>query len=76
MAIKKYKPTTPGRRGMTTIDYNKVLAAKAKRSLLAPRKSPCRNVQDVSLPDIKVEVIKAYRIIDLNVTRTMFLQSR
>lgn len=40
MAIKKYKPTTPGRRGMTTIDYNKVLTAKKpERSLLAPRKS-------------------------------------
>ncbi len=40
MAIKKYKPTTPGRRGMTTIDYNKVLTAtKPERSLLAPKKS-------------------------------------
>ncbi len=40
MAIKKYKPTTPGRRGMTTIDYNKVLTAKKpERSLLAPKKS-------------------------------------
>jgi large subunit ribosomal protein L2 len=40
VAIKKYKPTTPGRRGMTTIDYNKVLTAKKpERSLLAPKKS-------------------------------------
>ncbi len=40
MAIKKYKPTTPGRRGMTTIDYRKVLTAtKPERSLLAPKKS-------------------------------------
>ena len=40
MAIKKYKPTTPGRRGMTTIDYRAVLTAKKpERSLLAPKKS-------------------------------------
>ena len=40
MAIKKYKPTTPGRRGMTTIDYAAVLTAKKpERSLLAPKKS-------------------------------------
>ncbi len=40
MAIKKYKPTTPGRRGMTTIDYSKVLtASKPEKSLLASKKS-------------------------------------
>ena len=40
MAIKKYKPTTPGRRGMTTIDYKAELtASKPERSLLAPVKS-------------------------------------
>ncbi len=40
MAIKKYKPTTPGRRGMTTIDYSaEITATKPERSLLAPIKS-------------------------------------
>ena len=40
MAIKKYKPTTPGRRGMTTIDYSAdITATKPERSLLAPIKS-------------------------------------
>ncbi|MGN1398653.1 MAG: 50S ribosomal protein L2 [Erysipelotrichaceae bacterium] len=40
MAIKKYKPTTPGRRGMTTIDYSAdITASKPERSLLAPIKS-------------------------------------
>ena len=27
MAIKKYKPTTPGRRGMTVTDYSATTAA-------------------------------------------------
>ena len=40
MAIKKYKPTTPGRRGMTTIDYSAdITVSKPERSLLAPIKS-------------------------------------
>lgn len=40
MAIKKYKPTTPGRRGMTTLDYSQVLtASKPEKSLLASKKS-------------------------------------
>ena len=40
MAIKKYKPTTPGRRGMTTIDYSAdITVSKPERSLLVPIKS-------------------------------------
>ena len=40
MAIKKYKPTTPGRRGMTTLDYSNVITKSTpERSLLAPVKS-------------------------------------
>jgi len=33
MAIKKYKPTTPGRRGMTTLANNELTAKKPERSL-------------------------------------------
>lgn len=39
MAIKKYKPTTPGRRGMTTLDNAEITTSKPERSLLAPMKS-------------------------------------
>ena len=40
MAIKKYKPTTPGRRGMQSIDFKAdITASKPERSLLAPVKS-------------------------------------
>jgi large subunit ribosomal protein L2 len=36
MAIKKYKPTTPGRRGMTVTDYSVLSKAEPERSLLEP----------------------------------------
>ncbi len=38
MAIKKYKPTTPGRRGMTVTDYSCLSKVKPERSLLEPMK--------------------------------------
>lgn len=67
MAIKKYKPTTPGRRGMTTIDYNKVLTAtKPERSLLAPKKSQGgrNNTGRITTRHQGGGHKKAYRIID------------
>ena len=36
MAIKKYSPTTPGRRGMTTQDYSGLSKVAPERSLLEP----------------------------------------
>lgn len=38
MAIKKYKPTTPGRRGMTVTDYSALSKVEPERSLLEPMK--------------------------------------
>lgn len=38
MAIKKYKPTTPGRRGMTVVDYSGLSKVAPERSLLEPMK--------------------------------------
>lgn len=35
MGIKKYKPTTPGRRGMTTLTFDEITATKPERSLTA-----------------------------------------
>lgn len=44
MAIKKYKPTSAGRRHMTSADFGEVTAAKPEKSLLAPlKKSGGRN---------------------------------
>ena len=38
MAIKKFKPTTPGRRGMTVTDYSVLSKVEPERSLLVPMK--------------------------------------
>ena len=38
MAIKKYKPTTPGRRGMTSMDYSELSKVAPEKSLLEPLK--------------------------------------
>ena len=39
MAVKHYKPTTPGRRGMTVIDYSSLHKGGPERCLLAPLKT-------------------------------------
>jgi large subunit ribosomal protein L2 len=39
MAIKKYKPTTPGRRGMTALTYEEITKSTPERSLLVSQKS-------------------------------------
>jgi large subunit ribosomal protein L2 len=38
MAIKQYNPTTPGRRGMTTQDFDGITTKKPLRSLLVPKR--------------------------------------
>ena len=44
MAIKHYKPTTPGRRGMTSMDYSELSKVAPERSLLEPiKKNAGRN---------------------------------
>ena len=46
MAIKTYKPTSPGRRGMTGSTFEEVTRTEPERSLLRPlRKRSGRNVQ-------------------------------
>ena len=38
MGIKKYKPTSPGRRHGSVLDYAEITATKPERSLLRPLK--------------------------------------
>ena len=38
MAIKKYKPTSPGRRGMTVSAFEEITTATPEKSLLQPLK--------------------------------------
>ena len=45
MAVKKYKPTTPGQRGMTSYTFEEITKTSPERSLLVPlRKSGGRNM--------------------------------
>ena len=39
MAIKKYKPTTNGRRNMSVLTFDEITTSTPERSLLAPLKS-------------------------------------
>lgn len=44
MAVKKYKPTSPGRRGMTSYTFDEITKTDPERSLLSPlQKSGGRN---------------------------------
>lgn len=46
MAIKAYKPTTNGRRNMTTLDFSEITTSTPEKSLLAPlKKTGGRNNQ-------------------------------
>lgn len=46
MAIKKYKPTSPGRRGMTVSAYEEITCNSPEKSLLEPlKKNSGRNTQ-------------------------------
>jgi large subunit ribosomal protein L2 len=48
MAVKTYRPTSPGRRGMTGHSFEEVTEAKPERSLLGPvRKQAGRNARGV-----------------------------
>jgi large subunit ribosomal protein L2 len=38
MAVKKYKPTTPGQRGMTSYTFEEITRSKPERSLTVPRR--------------------------------------
>jgi large subunit ribosomal protein L2 len=45
MPVKKYKPVTPGQRGMTGYTFEEITKSKPERSLLLPlRKQGGRNV--------------------------------
>ena len=46
MPVKIYKPTSPGRRGMSGYDFEEITKTKPEKSLLAPlRKKAGRNVR-------------------------------
>ncbi len=66
MAIKKYKPTSPGRRGMTVSAFEEVTCTTPERSLLEPiKKTAGRNAQGrITVRHRGGGVKRQYRIID------------
>ena len=66
MAIKKYKPTSPGRRFMSVSAFDEITSDKPEKSLLAPiKKSGGRNAQGkITVRHIGGGNKKKYRIID------------
>ncbi len=66
MAIKKYKPTSPGRRGMTVSAFEEITCTVPERSLLEPiKKTAGRNAQGrITVRHRGGGVKRQYRIID------------
>ncbi len=66
MNIKKYKPTTPGRRGMTSLDYSDLSKVAPERSLLKKIKkhSGRNNTGKITVRHKGGGYKKIYRIID------------
>jgi len=66
MAIKKYKPTTNGRRNMTALTYEEITTTKPEKSLLAPlSKTGGRNSTGrITVRHIGGGSRRKYRIID------------
>jgi large subunit ribosomal protein L2 len=66
MAIRKYKPTTPGQRGMSVIDYSELTSKKPEKSLLGRSLSIAgRNNQGrVTVRHRGGGVKQRYRVID------------
>ncbi|MFJ7738039.1 50S ribosomal protein L2 [Lysinibacillus sp. NPDC097287] len=66
MAIKKYKPTSNGRRNMTSLDFAEITTNKPEKSLLAPikRKAGRNNQGKITVRHHGGGHKKQYRIID------------
>ncbi len=66
MAIKKFKPTTPGRRGMSVVDYSELTHKKPEKGLLLPRmqKSGRNNQGHVTVRHRGGGAKRRFRIVD------------
>lgn len=66
MAVKVYKPTTNGRRNMSTVDYSVLTGVKPEKSLLRPQKSKAgRNAHGrITVRHRGGGVKRHYRVVD------------
>jgi len=71
MAVKKYKPTTPGRRGASVIDFSIITKTEPEKSLTAPlnKKSGRNNTGKITVRHRGGGVKRLYRIVDFKRTR-------
>src|SRR3972149_2496018 len=66
MALKQYKPTSPGRRGMTGFSFEEVTKKRPERSLLAPlaRRSGRNNQGRITVRHRGAGAKRRLRVID------------
>lgn len=71
MPIKKYKPTSAGRRGMSVLDFSEITTDKPEKSLLAPlhRKGGRNNQGKLTVRHHGGGHKRKYRIIDFKRTK-------
>ncbi|GAF66205.1 50S ribosomal protein L2 [Alkalihalobacillus trypoxylicola] len=71
MAIKKYKPTSAGRRGMTSLDFSEITTDKPEKSLLAPlhKKGGRNNQGKLTVRHQGGGHKRQYRVIDFKRTK-------
>ena len=76
MALKTYKPTTPGRRNMTSLSNAELSNVKPERSLLVSldKKGGRNNTGRITTRHHGGGHKRKYRIIDLNAIKTIFQQ--
>lgn len=71
MALKKFKPTTPGRRGMTGIDYSVVLTTKSPNKALSTnlkKHAGRNNTGRLTIRHQGSGHAKRYRLVDFHLT--------
>ncbi len=68
MAVKKFKPTTPGRRQMTVASFDEITTKKPEKSLLAVlnKKSGRNNTGRITVRHRGGGAKRLYRIVDFN----------
>jgi large subunit ribosomal protein L2 len=71
MAVKKYKPTSPGRRGMSVSDFSDITRDTPEKSLLAPinKKGGRNNMGRITVRHQGGGHKRRYRIIDFKRTK-------
>ena len=68
MAIKKYKPTSNGRRNMTSSDFAEITTDKPEKSLLAP-------LNEKAVVITKVKLLFVIKVADISVNTVLSISN-